>query len=167
MRWPGGNFVSGYNWKDGIGDRDRRPPRWDRAWNDVEDNDFGIDEFMAFCRDVHHRAAGGGQHGAGLGATGGRRGGVHPRARAEPLGRRAGQEWPCGNPTRSNGGESAMKCSAHGNWETFRRSNMRCGTMPLSARCGRSIRASGSWPSARRQMERRLPRRRQPITWTS
>jgi alpha-N-arabinofuranosidase len=53
MRWPGGNFVSGYNWKDGIGDRDRRPPRWERAWNDVEDNDFGIDEFMAFCREVN------------------------------------------------------------------------------------------------------------------
>ncbi len=53
MRWPGGNFVSGYNWKDGIGDRDHRPPRWDRAWNDVEDNDFGIDEFMVFCHDVN------------------------------------------------------------------------------------------------------------------
>lgn len=44
-RWPGGNFVSGYNWKDGVGERDRRPPRWERAWNDVEDNDFGIDEW--------------------------------------------------------------------------------------------------------------------------
>ena len=53
MRWPGGNFVSGYNWKDGIGDRDRRPPRWERAWNNVEDNDFGIDEFMAFCREAN------------------------------------------------------------------------------------------------------------------
>jgi alpha-N-arabinofuranosidase len=51
-RWPGGNFVSGYNWQDGIGDRDRRPPRWERAWNDVEDNDFGADEFMAFCAEV-------------------------------------------------------------------------------------------------------------------
>lgn len=51
-RWPGGNFVSGYNWRDGIGDRDRRPPRWDRAWNDIEDNDFGVDEFIAFCREV-------------------------------------------------------------------------------------------------------------------
>lgn len=49
MRWPGGNFVSGYNWRDGIGDRDRRPPRWERAWKDVEDNDFGLDEFMRFC----------------------------------------------------------------------------------------------------------------------
>lgn len=51
-RWPGGNFVSGYNWKDGIGDRDRRPARWERAWNDVEDNDFGIDEFLDFCREL-------------------------------------------------------------------------------------------------------------------
>jgi len=49
-RWPGGNFVSGYDWKDGIGPRDRRPPRWDRAWKEVEDNDFGVDEFIAFCR---------------------------------------------------------------------------------------------------------------------
>ncbi|MFH1921909.1 MAG: alpha-L-arabinofuranosidase C-terminal domain-containing protein [Planctomycetota bacterium] len=51
-RWPGGNFVSGYHWKDGLGPRDRRPPRWERAWEDVEDNDFGIDEFLAFCREI-------------------------------------------------------------------------------------------------------------------
>ncbi len=51
-RWPGGNFVSGYDWKDGIGERDRRPPRWERAWNAVEDNDFGIDEFIRFCADA-------------------------------------------------------------------------------------------------------------------
>ncbi|HOX55430.1 MAG TPA: alpha-L-arabinofuranosidase C-terminal domain-containing protein [Candidatus Paceibacterota bacterium] len=51
-RWPGGNFVSGYNWKDAIGERDRRPPRWERAWNAVEDNDFGLDEFMRFCAEV-------------------------------------------------------------------------------------------------------------------
>ena len=49
-RWPGGNFVSGYNWKDGIGDRDRRPPRKNPAWQGIEHNDFGIDEFMFFCR---------------------------------------------------------------------------------------------------------------------
>ncbi len=49
-RWPGGNFVSGYDWKDGIGDPDRRPPRKNPAWKGVEHNDFGIDEFMTFCR---------------------------------------------------------------------------------------------------------------------
>ncbi len=49
-RWPGGNFASGYNWKDGIGDSDRRPPRKNPAWRGIEHNDFGIQEFMNFCR---------------------------------------------------------------------------------------------------------------------
>jgi len=49
-RWPGGNFVSGYNWKDGIGDRDKRPPRKNPAWRGIEHNDVGIHEFMTFCR---------------------------------------------------------------------------------------------------------------------
>ena len=49
-RWPGGNFVSGYDWKDGVGDRDRRPPRKNPAWTGVEHNDFGVDELMTFCR---------------------------------------------------------------------------------------------------------------------
>jgi alpha-N-arabinofuranosidase len=45
-RWPGGNFVSGYNWMDGIGERDRRPPRKNPAWKGVEHNDVGIHEYM-------------------------------------------------------------------------------------------------------------------------
>jgi len=49
-RWPGGNFVSGYDWRDGIGNRDRRPPRMNPAWTGVEHNDFGFDEFIRFCR---------------------------------------------------------------------------------------------------------------------
>jgi alpha-N-arabinofuranosidase len=49
-RWPGGNFVSGYDWRDGIGDPDRRPPRKNPAWKGVEHNDVGIHEFMALCR---------------------------------------------------------------------------------------------------------------------
>lgn len=52
VRWPGGNFVSGYDWRDGIGDPDKRPPRWDRAWGAWEWNDFGTDEFMKFCEYV-------------------------------------------------------------------------------------------------------------------
>ncbi len=51
-RWPGGNFTSGYDWHDGIGDRDRRPPRKNPAWTGVEHNDFGTDEFIDFCREV-------------------------------------------------------------------------------------------------------------------
>jgi alpha-N-arabinofuranosidase len=49
-RWPGGNFVSGYDWRDGIGDRDKRPPRKNPAWTGVEHNDFGFHEFIHFCR---------------------------------------------------------------------------------------------------------------------
>ncbi len=49
-RWPGGNFVSAYDWRDGIGDHDKRPPRRELAWNGMETNDMGIDDFMTFCR---------------------------------------------------------------------------------------------------------------------
>jgi len=49
-RWPGGNFVSGYDWKDGIGDPDRRPPRKNPAWKGVEPNDVGLHEFMDLMR---------------------------------------------------------------------------------------------------------------------
>jgi len=49
-RFPGGNFVSGpYDWRDAIGDADRRPPRWDPVWRAVQPNDFGLDEFMTLC----------------------------------------------------------------------------------------------------------------------
>ncbi len=49
-RWPGGNFVSAYDWRDGIGDRDRRPARRELAWNGMESNDMGVDDFLTFCR---------------------------------------------------------------------------------------------------------------------
>lgn len=45
VRYPGGNFVSGYNWKDGIGPRSSRPVRLDLAWHSIESNQIGIDEF--------------------------------------------------------------------------------------------------------------------------
>lgn len=50
-KWPGGNFVSAYDWYDGIGDPDKRPPRLQPMWSDrVESNDVGLHEFIAFCR---------------------------------------------------------------------------------------------------------------------
>ncbi len=51
-RWPGGNFVSGYNWKDGIGNPDQRPPRKNPAWKGIESNDVGIHEYMALMREL-------------------------------------------------------------------------------------------------------------------
>lgn len=52
IRYPGGNFVSGYNWLDGVGPRDRRPRVLERAWNSIETNAFGTNEFIAWCRRV-------------------------------------------------------------------------------------------------------------------
>jgi alpha-N-arabinofuranosidase len=49
VRWPGGNFVSGYNWEDGIGPKDQRPAKRDLAWNQVETNQMGTDEYVKFC----------------------------------------------------------------------------------------------------------------------
>lgn len=52
MRYPGGNFVSGYNWEDGVGPKDQRPTRLDLAWNSTETNQFGTNEFVDWCRKV-------------------------------------------------------------------------------------------------------------------
>ncbi|MBQ9121019.1 MAG: alpha-N-arabinofuranosidase, partial [Clostridia bacterium] len=50
VRYPGGNFVSGYNWEDGIGDKSRRPRKLDLAWLSVETNEVGIDEFQEWAK---------------------------------------------------------------------------------------------------------------------
>jgi len=47
-RW-GGNFISGYDWRDGVGDLDQRPPRYEYAWEAVEDNDVGTHEMIRFA----------------------------------------------------------------------------------------------------------------------
>ncbi|MDQ0643512.1 alpha-L-arabinofuranosidase C-terminal domain-containing protein [Microbacterium murale] len=52
IRWPGGNFTSGYRWEEGVGPRDDRPTRLDLAWGDTESNRFGTDEFLAWAEAV-------------------------------------------------------------------------------------------------------------------
>ena len=52
VRYPGGNFVSGYNWEDGTGDRSKRPQKLDLAWKSVETNQVGIDEFQGWAKSV-------------------------------------------------------------------------------------------------------------------
>ena len=61
MRYPGGNFVSGYNWEDGVGLVDKRPARLDLAWFSTEPNSFGTNEFMDWCKAAARRADDGGQ----------------------------------------------------------------------------------------------------------
>src|SRR5690349_23990702 len=50
IRYPGGNFVSGYRWEDGIGPAAERPVRLDLAWKTIEPNTFGLAEFMAWAK---------------------------------------------------------------------------------------------------------------------
>ena len=50
VRYPGGNFVSGYNWLDGVGPKAQRPTVLERAWNSIETNQFGTNEFIDWCR---------------------------------------------------------------------------------------------------------------------
>lgn len=52
IRYPGGNFVSGYRWEDGVGPRDERPRRLDLAWHSTETNEVGLDEFTSWLRKV-------------------------------------------------------------------------------------------------------------------
>lgn len=52
LRYPGGNFASNYNWKDGIGPRNKRPARLNLAWGNLESNKFGTAGFMEYCKKV-------------------------------------------------------------------------------------------------------------------
>jgi alpha-L-arabinofuranosidase len=52
MRYPGGNFVSGYDWRDGVGPRSARPRRRELAWQSIESNQFGTNEFMQWCHEL-------------------------------------------------------------------------------------------------------------------
>ena len=50
LRWPGGNFASGYHWQDGIGPLEQRPRRMNLSWHSEESNRFGVNEFLRYCR---------------------------------------------------------------------------------------------------------------------
>ena len=52
VRYPGGNFVSAYNWEDGVGPREKRPVRLDLAWHTSETNEVGLHEFQEWCDEV-------------------------------------------------------------------------------------------------------------------
>jgi alpha-N-arabinofuranosidase len=52
IRYPGGNFVSGYDWLDGVGPKQDRPRVLDKAWNTINTNQFGTNEYMAWCKEV-------------------------------------------------------------------------------------------------------------------
>ena len=52
LRWPGGNFASGYHWQDGIGRKENRPKKLELAWQTIESNQFGTHEFIELCKKI-------------------------------------------------------------------------------------------------------------------
>jgi alpha-L-arabinofuranosidase len=56
IRYPGGNFVSGYKWEDSVGPKDDRPRRLDLAWRSTESNRFGLSEYIAFLKKIGPQA---------------------------------------------------------------------------------------------------------------
>ena len=82
VRYPGGNFVSGYNWLDGVGPKAQRPTVLERAWNSIETNQFGTNEFIEWCGAGGRRAAARAELRHRLGRDGGRlRRVLQPRSR--------------------------------------------------------------------------------------
>ena len=99
LRWPGGNFASGYNWKDGIGPKDQRPARPELAWNDVETQSLRhrrVPSLRASDQGgaVHLRQPRAGHH-----RRRARLGRVHQRARSTPIGRISGARTAATSPT--------------------------------------------------------------------
>jgi alpha-N-arabinofuranosidase len=52
MRWPGGNFLMGYNWQDGIGPKSQRPARINMAWGGIDNNHVGTDEWFTLNKSI-------------------------------------------------------------------------------------------------------------------
>lgn len=53
VRYPGGNFVSGYRWEDSVSPVNERPSKIDLAWRVIESNEFGLNDFMEWAKDVN------------------------------------------------------------------------------------------------------------------
>ena len=70
VRYPGGNFVSGYRWEDGVGPVEDRPARIDLAWRSIETNAVGLNEFAALGPAHRSRADAGGEFGHARGTGG-------------------------------------------------------------------------------------------------
>ena len=117
LRWPGGNFASGYNWKDGIGPRDQRPVRRDHAWGALETNRFGTDDFLTYCETLKvepYLCIN-----AGLGSVEDARNWVdYTNERRTPTGRSSGARTAATSRGTSRSGASATRSTAPGSSAT-------------------------------------------------
>ena len=154
LRWPGGNFVSGYHWEDGIGPRDTRPVRRDDAWGALETNRFGTNEFLKYCERVSAEPY------LCINAVEGMRPGLafyevpdhrlcllgdgsyaNEMARAA-LGQTCGAPMGMRSPGTSRYGGLEMRSMARGNWATVPPKTMRSSAWRPPRRCAGRMRAS-------------------------
>jgi len=122
MRYPGGNFVSGYNWEDGVGPVAARPRRLDLAWMSTETNQFGTNEFIDWCRAADTEPM--------LAVNLGTRGADAARNMVEYCNHPSGttlsdlrRQHGWKNRTTSNSGASVTKWTGRGRWRPRRRRN--------------------------------------------
>ena len=116
MRYPGGNFVSGYNWLDGVGPKDKRPTVLERAWNSLETNQFGTNEFIEWCKLVGDRAAARLQPRHRHGGAGRRLRRVLQRREGHEVERAAARARLRRAPRRCATGASATRWTGRGRW---------------------------------------------------
>ena len=116
LRWPGGNFVSGYHWTDGIGPREQRARRIELAWHSEESNRFGTDEFIEYCRVLGTEPYICVNMGSGS-LTRLRRGSSTATVRRIPTGPTCGARMDTKSPIMSSTGASAMRCTVPGRSE--------------------------------------------------
>ena len=116
MRYPGGNFVSGYHWLDGVGPKDKRPTVLERAWNSIETNQFGTNEFIEWCKLVDTEPLLGFNLGTGTPEDG--RGATSNTAtsKREPNGATCAARTVTSSRTTSSTGAWATKWTARGKW---------------------------------------------------
>ena len=142
LRWPGGNFASGYNWKDGIGPKDQRPARPELAWDDIETNRFGTDEFLQLLRDGS-RPSRTSASTLGLGTIDDARHWVeYTNGARDTTGPSSGARTAASSRRTSSTGRSATRSTAPGSSGTRTRRTMRSSRSKRRRRCAASTRSS-------------------------
>ena len=130
VRYPGGNFVSGYNWEDGVGPVENRPKRLDLAWGTTEPNTFGTNEFMEWCKKANTECM--------MAVNLGTRGADEARNLVEYCNHKSGSYW--SDLRRSYGGEDPhnikLWCLGNemdGNWQMGAKTAVEYGRTALEA----------------------------------
>ena len=117
VRYPGGNFVSGFNWEDSVGPKEKRPKRLDLAWMTTESNAFGLHEFCDWTRKANSQV----MYAINLGTRGPERPGTSWNTPTSPAAASSGS---CASPTArrspsaSSCGAWATRWTAPGRWAT-------------------------------------------------